>query len=110
MINQNTTSISASLIFSSILDGYSASRLAEEISHSDTIIGYSIATDAINSFQKSINQEKLTDLDNKNMIVALDWVLDGRSDYDISSDYNIPLSDVNDYLLFIKDFYIKQDH
>lgn len=87
-------------IFSDLLDGYSADRLATDISHVDHDKGVAIAQAGIDAMRKT----NPTDADQNSALRALSWVFDGVSTSDLSQDHGIDDANADAYVAVIRTY------
>ncbi len=97
----STQTITPITIFSDLLDGYSASRLAGLISHVDNEIGTKMAEKALSAFSK----KQPTPQEQKDVHEVLQWVFDGESACDLVQEYGINDEDAEAYVVFIRSDY-----
>lgn len=100
MTTQNITPIA---IFSDLLDGYDAYRIADDISHADHDTGLSMANAALTSFRK----DNPTAQDQKNVHIVLDWIFDGVSPSDLVDNHGVDNYDLaTAYMNVIQNDYV----
>lgn len=97
-----TQTITPIAIFSDLLDGYTAPRLAGFISHIDNEVGEKMAEKAISAFSK----KEPTQQDQKDVHEVLQWVFDGESAFDLVQEHGINIEDAEAYIPVIKSAYV----
>lgn len=93
MTNQQSN-ITPIMVFTDLLDGYSPSRLADQISHIDPKESLLMAEKAI----KAMRSENPTDQEQKDALTVLEWIYDGVSASDLEIDHGVDSDDAEKYM------------
>lgn len=88
-------------IFTDLLDGYSAERVADQISHTDRAVGVKMAEDAI----AAMCAKEPTNEQQAHVHEVLDYAFGGDSVSDLVSDHGIDEDDAEIYLAIIRSEY-----